>query len=93
MAVVLGDVPSAAWARVESGQRLEVVVKPSERRRMVTGLVAAVVVVAVLWAARAWQGVSGPWVFGATIVVVVGWGAWMLWSASRDRDRDDSSDG
>ena len=67
--------------------------KPSERRRMVTGLVAAVVVVAVLWAVRAWQGVSGPWVIGATVVVVVGWGAWVLWPASRDRDRDDSSGG
>ena len=66
--------------------------KPSERRRMVTGVVGAVAVVAVLWAVRAWRGVSGPRVIGATIAVVVGWAAWMLWSASRDNDRDDSSD-
>jgi hypothetical protein len=41
---------------------------------MVTGVVAAVVVVAVLWAVRAGPGANGPWVIGATIVVVVGWG-------------------
>jgi ABC-type nickel/cobalt efflux system permease component RcnA len=66
-------------------------VKPSERRRIGIGIVAAAVVIGVLSAVRAWQGASELWVTVVTMVSVVAWGAWVLWSRYRGDDQDDSS--
>jgi hypothetical protein len=74
------------------GNRLSLggLVKPTERRRIGVGLVAAALVVALVSGVRAWQGTRG-WATAVTIMVVVAWGAWVLWSRYRGGGHDDGS--
>ena len=60
--------------------------EPQERRRMVAGIVIAVVIVLLLGGVRAWLGPSGRWSTVAALVVVVVWGAWVFWSRGRGGD-------